>query len=246
MSMQRSTHKAKHRKVPVADDSMIYESMLSAVIDQRLPPGTRLTEAELCSIYGTARRNVERVLVRLEAEGVVKIERNRGARVAQPSAKDARDVFALRRLVEVEIVRLVSGNLSPEAHSRLMLSLEAEHVHGHVGLDRDRIHHSGDFHILLAQECGNGEILRLVYRLVALTSLITQLFGNNQALDCWHEEHVELVDLLVLGETEAAIVLMKKHLDSIEGALRLVEPRDGDIDLRVALAGEVLIASSRL
>jgi len=237
MSMEPPSRKIGQRKVPAADDSTVYASILAAVIDQRLPPGTRLTEAELCTIYGTARRNVERVLVRLEAEGVVTIERNRGARVAQPSAQDARDVFALRRLVEAEVVRLVSGRLSPDARARITASLEAEHAHDEA--DRGRIHHSGDFHILLAEECGNAEIRRLVYRLVARTSLITQLYGNNRALDCWHEEHVELVDLLSEGATEAAATLMLKHLDSIEGALRLVEPGEETPDLRTALLGDV-------
>lgn len=245
MTTQRPSPRTGYRKVPVADDSTVYNSILAAVIDQRLPPGTRLTEAELCDIYGTARRNVERVLVRLEAEGVISIERNRGARVAQPSAQDARDVFALRRLVEAEVVRLVSGRLTPAARARIVASLEAEHAHETEGLTRSRIHHSGDFHILLADECGNGEIRKLIYRLVARTSLITQLYGNNQALDCWHGEHVQLVDLLTQGATEAAVGLMLKHLDSIEGALRLVEPNHDGPNLRMALLGEAQKLSSR-
>lgn len=245
MSTKLTSSKANHRKVRGADDSTVYNSILAAVIDQRLPPGTRLTEAELCTIYGTARRNVERVLVRLEAEGVITIERNRGARVAQPSAQDARDVFALRRLVEVEVVRLVSGQFSPAARSRIVASLEAEHSNEQEDLNRDRIHHSGDFHTLLADECGNGEIRRLVYRLVARTSLITQLYGNHQALDCWHDEHIELVDLLTQGATEEAAELMLRHLDSIEGALRLVEPSCEEPDLKAALLGELRKTNSR-
>jgi len=232
-----SSKTAERRRLRKATDSEIYESILSAVIDQRLPPGTRLTEAELCSVYGTARRKVERVLIRLEAMGIVSIERNRGARVAQPSAQEARDVFALRRLVEAEVVRLVSGRLSPDARARIASSLETEHAHRQSGLTRDRIHHSGDFHILLAEECGNDEIRRLVYRLVARTSLITQLYGNNQALDCWHDEHVDLIELLDRGATEAAIDLMLRHLDSIEDALRLTEPGVDEPDLRAALLG---------
>ncbi len=235
MSAQDALGKIGYKKSPALDDVAIYDSILSAVIDQRLPPGTRLTEAELCSIYGTSRRSIERVLVRLEAEGVVTIERNRGARVARPTAQDARDVFDLRRLVEVQVVKLLSGRITSQAHHRLVASLGAEDSRVQDTQDRARIHHSGDFHILLADECGNSEIRRLVCRLVARTSLITQLFGNNQALDCWHDEHVRLVELLMEGETEEAEALMVQHLGSIEGALRLVEPRDQETSLRAAL-----------
>ena len=75
-----------------------------------------------------ARRVIERVLVRLDADGVVTHARNRGARVAQPTAEDARDVFALRRLVEGEVIRLVCGRLSQTARARLAATLEAEHA----------------------------------------------------------------------------------------------------------------------
>lgn len=87
--------------------------------------------------------------------------------------------------------------------------------------DRARIHHSGDFHVLLAQECGNGEIKSLIRRLVARTSLITELFGNDRALECWHEEHVRLLDMLAVGTTAAATKLMLMQLQSIEDELRL-------------------------
>lgn len=235
MTTRTASGDARTRTVPAMSDTAIYESILAAVIDQRLPPGARLTEAELCDIYGVARRAVERVLVRLDAAGVVTHERNRGARVAQPTAEDARDVFALRRLVEGEVIRLVSGRLSETARARLVAALAAEHAETPPENDRARIQHSGDFHVLLAEDCGNREIARLVRRLVARTSLITQLYGNAAALDCWHEDHVRLVDLLAEGATEAAADLMERHLQSIENALRLSEPQRDNLDLRAAL-----------
>lgn len=225
----------RNKTVQAMSDTDIYESILAAVIDQRLPPGTRLTEAELCNIYGVARRVIERVLVRLDADGVVTHARNRGARVAQPTAEDARDVFALRRLVEGEVIRLVCGRLSETARARLAATLEAEHAETHPARDRARIQHSGDFHVVLAEDCGNREIARLVRRLVARTSLITQLFGNASSLDCWHEDHAHLVELLAEGAKEAAADLMERHLRGIENALRLSEPHQGGLDLRAAL-----------
>jgi DNA-binding GntR family transcriptional regulator len=209
--------------------------MLNAIIDQRLPPGTRLIEAELCDIYGTSRRNIERVLVRLETEGVVTIERNRGARIAQPTPRDAANIFALRKLVESEVIRLLSGKISEPPESRIRAALLEEQKAPSDQNDRMHIHHSGEFHVILAEECGNAEITSLIRRLVARTSLVTQLFGNDRALECWHEEHLLLVDLLVSGATEKASDLMLAHLNSIEGELRLSEPKEAELDLRNAL-----------
>lgn len=235
MAPQQTRSTIKYRKAPAPTDEYIYNSMLDAIIDQRLAPGTRLTEADLCGIYATTRRKIERVLVRLETEGVVTIELNRGARISRPTQQEARDVFALRKLVEAEVIRLLSGNLSDEAHTNIRACLEQDQIASKASLDRAHIHHSGDFHVLLARECGNGEIKNLIRRLVARTSLITQLFGNDRALECWHEEHVHLLDMLVAGSTEEATELMLTHLQSIEDELRLTPAKDTDLDLRKAL-----------
>jgi DNA-binding GntR family transcriptional regulator len=219
------------------DDGEIHGAMLAAVIDQRLLPGTRLPEAELCDVFDVPRRNVERVLVRLAAEGVVTLERNRGASISRPTAQDARDIFALRGVVEREVVRLVCGAVTPEMRSDLEASLAAEEAGRGPPEGRDRIRRSGEFHVVLAEHCGNAEIRTLVKRLVARTSLVTQLYGNDRALNCWHHEHVRLLELLVEGRREEADALMLSHLRSIEGDLRPLELDTPKPDLSAALGG---------
>lgn len=124
MNQKQTSSKIHCRTALSPTDESIYNSILDAVTDQRLPPGTRLTEIELCSIYATMRRKIERVLVSLETEHVVTIERNRGARSARPTQQEARDIFSLRKLVEGEVTRLLNGNLSDDAQASIRASLE--------------------------------------------------------------------------------------------------------------------------
>jgi DNA-binding GntR family transcriptional regulator len=85
-----------------------------------------LVEQELCAAHGVARHTARAALRALAAEGLVAIEPNRGARVAQLGPDDVRGLYALRTAIEVEGVRLAleRGPFPPqvaqavERHSR--------------------------------------------------------------------------------------------------------------------------------
>jgi len=90
------------------------------ILDGDLPGGARLIEADLTERYGLARHTVRAALRALEATGLVRIETNRGARVATLGAADIVDLYALRRVLEGGAVRLAlerhDGRLPQEAH----------------------------------------------------------------------------------------------------------------------------------
>ena len=58
-------------------------SLRTRILDGDLPPGERLREIELTEGYGVARHSLRAALRQLQAEGLVTIEPNRGARVAE-------------------------------------------------------------------------------------------------------------------------------------------------------------------
>src|SRR5262245_61492413 len=89
---------------PALPDARIYDRIHAAIIEQRLPPGTKLGEQALSSLFGTSRARVRQVLVDLSHGGMVELHRNRGAYVTQLSTREAREVFTARRLVEAHIV----------------------------------------------------------------------------------------------------------------------------------------------
>ena len=83
-----------------AVDERIYRAVVNAVMSHRLPPGTRLGEAEFCELYDVSRTTVRKALQRLAHDHIIELRPNRGAIVASPSPKEARDVFAARRALE--------------------------------------------------------------------------------------------------------------------------------------------------
>src|SRR5688572_9582029 len=100
----RSAPAGKRRNVQTADAAEVYERIWNAIMDHSLPPETRLVEERLCEIFGLGRTRLRQVLQRLAHEGVVTLMPNRGAMVSKPSVREAREVFAARRVIEAGIV----------------------------------------------------------------------------------------------------------------------------------------------
>src|SRR2546427_12764417 len=85
-------------------DHVVYDGIHRAILEQRLPPGTKLGEESLSSLFDVSRARVRRILLRLAHDKSVGLRPNRAAYVARPSAQAAREVCTARRIVQAHIV----------------------------------------------------------------------------------------------------------------------------------------------
>jgi DNA-binding GntR family transcriptional regulator len=76
------------------------------ILDGELPGGGRLVERELVERYDVARHTLRAALRQLQADGLVRIEPNRGARVAMLEPQELADLFDLRLALEREAAHL--------------------------------------------------------------------------------------------------------------------------------------------
>ena len=105
----------------------IVERIFEAIIDQRLPPGTKLSEAALCEAFGVGRMRIRQSLLLLASREVVELQPNRGAFVASPSAEQAREVFEARLMIEPNVARLAAERASDDDLGMLERHLRLEH-----------------------------------------------------------------------------------------------------------------------
>jgi DNA-binding GntR family transcriptional regulator len=204
----------------------IRDALRDAIVDRRLAPGAKLSESEVGSLFDVSRTVVRSVLHMLAYEGLVKIERNRGAFVSNPTPEEAKQVFDSRRLIEPGIVRAAAKQLSPADFAALRLHLEQEaHFMNKRGPSarRAEIKASGDFHLMLASHAGNAILEKFMDELVARSSLVIALYGRSGVSSCGHNEHGAVLDALEANDVDRACDLMLHHINHIEA----------DLDLRV-------------
>jgi DNA-binding GntR family transcriptional regulator len=215
----------------------IREALRNAIIDRRLAPGTKLSEAEVGALFDVSRTVARAALQMLTFEGLVKTERNRGAFVSNPSPDEARQIFASRRLIEPGIIAAAVERITPEDIARFREQLiEEERYMSERGpaARRAEIKASGDFHLMLASVAGNAILQRFMDELVARSSLVIALYGRTGVSSCGHSEHFAILDLIEKGDARRAADLMLHHIDRIEADLDL-ELKQG-VGLKDALA----------
>lgn len=209
----------------------IVARIFEAIIDQRLPPGTKLSEAALCEAFGVGRMRIRQSLLLLASREVVELQPNRGAFVASPSAEQAREVFEARLMIEPNVARLAAERATDDDLALLERHLRLEHEAHNGGKRRDAIRLSGQFHVLLAEIAHNTVALRMVKELVTRTSLIIGIFGSPGVSNCRDEDHDEIFEAFRTRDSDRASRLMEEHLHHIQDHLELNGPADGASDL---------------
>lgn len=214
---------------PVSMEGM-HARLQNAILEQRLPPGTKLGEDRLAEIFAVSRARVRQVLTRLAHEQLVEIFPQRGAFVACPTPEQARDVFEARRLVEPAVLQRLIATLTPDKLQRLRQHVAQEEAARRQGDARAVIRLSGEFHCLLATLAGNSALVRTVRDLSAVTCLIISLYNAPTAHSCRADEHAGLLDAIERGDVAQAQQLALHHLQHIEDALVLPDGQAG-VDL---------------
>jgi DNA-binding GntR family transcriptional regulator len=199
--------------------TQIVESLTRAIVEHRLHPGTKLAEQKLADHFGVSRTLVRQALFQLSQNRLIRLEPARGAFVAAPSVEEAKQVFAVRRMLEAEMTRAFVHQVTPA---------KIKALREHVAQEKQAVANSdvpgrtellGDFHVRMAELMGNQVLAELLRELLSRCALITLMYQSTKAAEHSSEEHVEIVKALAAKDEALAVRLMNEHLQHVEAGL---------------------------
>jgi DNA-binding GntR family transcriptional regulator len=224
------------RTPPANDDATVQnttrriaDSITTAIVERRLMPGTKLAEQKIADIFKVSRTIVRQALHQLSRDKLVTLEQARGARVAQPSVEEARQVFEVRNMLESAMVKRAASDLTPAQIAELRTHLRDEQAAVQRTDVPGRTRLLADFHVVLAQMMGNEVLADILRDLVSRSSLISLMYQSAHSAEHSFAEHVAIVDALEKRDARAAVKLMEAHLRNVERNLRL-NPRVADLE----------------
>ncbi|MGH7723081.1 MAG: GntR family transcriptional regulator [Candidatus Dormibacteria bacterium] len=103
---------SRRRPPPRAGNIETYRELREAITGGRFQPNERLVEAELVTMFGAGRSAVRAALVRLDQEGLVTREPNRGARVRLISGREAIEIEQVRIALEKMLARFAAERVT--------------------------------------------------------------------------------------------------------------------------------------
>ena len=215
-------------------------ALLAAILDHRLPPGTRLPEDEIGALFGASRTIVRAALQALAHERVVIIEPNRGAQVAEPTVAEARQVFEARSLIEPRVAALAAGRAEPGRRRARFAAISAEEKAALAAGDQQPRHRAfRGFHNPIAEIADQQILAGFVRELISRSSLVVALYWHRRDAICERHAHSALVEAIAAGAGERASDLMRSHLVDILSGLDLTQrpKRAGGLSDMLSLGG---------
>ncbi|GGR74137.1 GntR family transcriptional regulator [Streptomyces humidus] len=213
MGMQSSAPPALTpvKQPPAAD--RVYAHVKKGVLERRYEGGALLTEGELAEAVGVSRTPVREALLRLEAEGLIKLYPKKGALVLPVSAQEIADVVETRLLVEEHAARkAVPAPAALVARLEELLAQQREQAAAGdlaAAAVTDRC-----FHAEIVRSGGN-EILSRLYDQLRDRQLrmgVAVLHSHPDRIAKTLTEHAEILQALRSGDAERGVELVRRHI----------------------------------
>ena len=163
-----------------------------------------------------SRTLVRHALFQLSQNRLITLEPARGAFVAAPSATEARQVFAVRRMLEAEMTRAFIREVTPARIKALRAPVAREAQALASDNAHERVELLGDFHVRMAELTGNDVLARMLGELISRCSLITLMYQSASAAQHSADEHSAIVAALAARDETTAVRLMTEHLLHVE------------------------------
>jgi DNA-binding GntR family transcriptional regulator len=221
----------------------IYQTLRMRICLLDYAPGERLREEDLADEFGVSRTPIRRVLVKLEAEGLLRSVHGVGTIVTDIKVEDLAQVYELR----VELAELV-GKLSPATIDDALVDRFRE-----IRQRCDRMVRKGDprefsrinmeFFHLFNSLTANGPLRQISERLYYQTARIwlktaSRLRGYEQLLNnefvIFQREVADITEAVELGDLATAGHVRRAHIAMSFSRIRQASDSAGDVVLLTA------------
>lgn len=202
----------------------IVESLLADVFHGRLRAGQHLVTQGLADRFGVSHTPIREALIALAGVGIIDLLPNRGAVVRAVTAREAREVLQVRRVLECQAVRSACGRIALfELHAladdlRRLIDRPARSIAEYVQQARRT---DSQLHELIARSCGNAFLARELARLRTLFRAFRDVTyeqhearNDSRRLAEEAHEHLAIVEALIANDAPAAVAAMARHLRS--------------------------------
>jgi len=195
--------------------TQLVKKILKAIFTGKLTGGARLVEVELAQQLGVSRTPIREALGELAGIGLILLKPNHGAIVRPFGPHELREIYQVRRLLEVEATRLANGRIDSLALTHLKNRHE-ELLHKAKRGQRwteQVILLDQELHELLSISSGSHRLAEEIGRYRTIIAALRESVGNtHHALERALSEHLQIIGSLMNGDADGAGRGMETHL----------------------------------
>ncbi len=202
--------------VPGASAQKAYLGIRRMFFVNDIHPGQKISYGELAKRLGMSTTPVIQALKRLEDQGLVRYEPNRGYFTEEISLKEIIEIYEFREIIETSLLSKTIARMNKTRLKALKKSLDS-----HLRAARDiylkeRLLKDMEFHLKLANLSG------CTIQVNALKSLFDLLYlkyrGNVLFLtpmETVDSEHIKLYEYIAASDLAGAAAILQKHIANV-------------------------------
>jgi DNA-binding GntR family transcriptional regulator len=180
-------------------------------------PGQKISYGDLAKRLNMSTTPVIQALKRLEYQGLVRHEPNRGYYTENISLKEITEIYEFRELIEVSLLPRTISTITKKGLNKLKKALN-----NHLDAVRDiylkdRLSKDMEFHLVLAELSGNRiqiNTLKFLFDLLYLKYRGNILFVT--PMETVDAEHIRLYDDIAAANIENAQAVLAQHILNVK------------------------------
>lgn len=198
-----------------------YEIIKKKITSGEYYPSQRLVEEQLAKALSLSRHNIRAALQRLNSDGLVDIEPNRGATVASMSLEQALDTLEARKILEMKITATAALKISDELISKMKSDLsEMSDMLSQQRFDEYSMINRR-FHRTIYDASGMKTVAWLITILkerMARMQMRTVLIPGRSQQSL--KEHTAILDAFIRRNPEDAAEAVGQHMSNLENIIK--------------------------
>lgn len=204
------------------------------VLNGELRPGDKVPEQQLCERFDVSRTPLREALKVLAAEGIIRLQMNRGAVVAETTKEEIEEIFPIMGALEAVAGKMACQRASDDEIARIRRQHEEMNAHYAAGNEKEYLRLNRKIHEDIVALSGNTTLKALYQQM--LTRIRSIRFVANKGKEQWEQamrEHDAIIKALEARDEVELGRLLQAHVDGtasriahafVQGFMRQEEP----------------------
>jgi len=198
----------------------VTDDLREAIVTHEFKPGQKLSEDLLAVQLGVSRGPVREALMRLAGEGLVTIERHRGAKVASWNRTDIEEIYSMRSVLETLAIEWACKNATPadlnemgktlKNYSKLSAKQRTPKEVSRIDLEFHSALFAASHHDRLIR---SWEVLRSQIHAFLVYTWSQDEKINKTFLPMWGPDHEKLVEVIRQKNPDSAAKIIHNHVE---------------------------------
>ncbi|MDL2217734.1 GntR family transcriptional regulator [Christensenellaceae bacterium OttesenSCG-928-M15] len=185
-----------------------YDTIKAKIISCEFAPGAMLNEQTLSGELAISRTPLREALNRLDQDGLIEIIPKKGILVSRISIEALAEIYQVRMEFEPFVTR-VAG---PYTDKAALIVFRDRFVEEKDNGSFEELETDTEFHSYLVNSCNNKYIQQLMQKVLDENKRVMIATRNKARMTSARDEHIRVIDLILLGDYGAAADAMRDHL----------------------------------